>query len=422
MRSVTWRRAFAVFASTAMGLHSAGANGTGPAVTQSQFVASDGVPGDGLGVSVSISGDTAIAGAPGRAGGGAAYVFVRSGSTWAQQQELPAPVGISGFGYWVGVSGDTTIVAADGAGVAHAFVYVRTGSIWSLQQELQPPPPPAELNGFRVGVNGNTAILAVQSMGGGSVYVYVRQAPGAAWSLQQVLQSLDGNASTFGFSVALSGDTALVGAARTVYVFARSGGAWSLQQKLFALDGAQGDGFGLSLALSGDTAVVGAYTHGAVTFPGVGGAAYVFVRSGAIWSLQQELPDPMGGMGFGSGVAVDGDMAVIAAEQSGAVYTYARSGSTWSQEQVVTRPTGEDFGEFAAASGSTAVIGAPGHANFTGAAYVLAPPPAVAVPALGDEIVLLAALLLLAGVLAPRCRGWKRWADSARRRLPRDRN
>src|SRR5262245_52455304 len=95
----------------------------------------------------------------------------------------------------------------------------------------------------------------------------------------------------FGRSVAVSGDTLVVGATGddigannnqgSAYVFVRSGGVWSFQQKLTANDGAAGDGFGRSVAISGDTVAISSFSGN--------GAAYVFVRSGGVWTFQQKL-------------------------------------------------------------------------------------------------------------------------------------
>lgn len=125
--------------------------------------------------------------------------------------------------------------------------------------------------------------------------------------------------SGFGWSVALSGDTALLGArgddqaAGSAYVFVRSGSLWSQQQKLTASDAAANDRFGWSVALSGDTALVSAPYH----YPT--GSAYVFVRSGSVWSQQSTLTASDGAAGdyFGRSVAVSGETALVGAPDDG---------------------------------------------------------------------------------------------------------
>ena len=124
--------------------------------------------------------------------------------------------------------------------------------------------------------------------------------------------------------MALSGDTALVGAAdKTVggqsdagaaYVFTRSGTSWSQQAELSASDAAADDCFGCSVALSGDTALVGADDK-TVGGQSDAGAAYVFTRSGTSWSQQAELSasDAAAGDHFGCSVALSGDTALVGA-------------------------------------------------------------------------------------------------------------
>ena len=148
--------------------------------------------------------------------------------------------------------------------------------------------------GYAVAVYGDTALVGAprHEVSGvataGAAYVFVRSA--GAWIAEAKLTATGAAAGdNFGNSVALSGDVALVGApgrdtagaadVGAAYVFVRSAGSWIMQAMLGADDAAAGDDFGLSVALSGDTALVGAPYHptsGAVD----SGAAYVFTHSG----------------------------------------------------------------------------------------------------------------------------------------------
>jgi FG-GAP repeat len=176
----------------------------------------------------------------------------------------------------------------------------------------------------------------------------------------------------FGFAVAVSGDTIVVGAPRdgdsagAAYVFVRSGTTWMQQQKLVSSDLATGDELGYAVALDGDTAVVGApYRGGSV------GEAYVFGRSGTTWTQTQEIMASGGGAKFGYAMALDGDTAVVGSLLGASVY--ALSGSTWSLQQALLAPgtPGAEFGVALALDGDTAVVGAPVPAGLgTGAAYV----------------------------------------------------
>ena len=142
--------------------------------------------------------------------------------------------------------------------------------------------------GWSVALSGDYALVGapdddIAGHDGGSAYVFVRS--GTSWSQQAKLVASDGGSSdNFGFSVALSGDYALVGAPNTrsprpAYVFLRNGTSWSQQAKLVASDGAIYDRFGYSVALSGDYALVGARYDGGDTNTN-SGSAYVFFRDG----------------------------------------------------------------------------------------------------------------------------------------------
>src|SRR6185436_3666310 len=156
----------------------------------------------------------------------------------------------------------------------------------------------------------------------GSVYAFVRS--GTVWSEQQKLLASDAMVgASLGHSVSIFGDTILAGAwadstvaglAGAAYVFIRSGAIWTEQQKLLASDGAAVDRFAWSVSVSGDTAVIGAYLADAVGAPDAG-AAYVFVRSGATWSEQQKIvaSDGTGGDGFGSSVSISADTVAVGA-------------------------------------------------------------------------------------------------------------
>jgi streptogramin lyase len=352
-----------------------------PTFTQQQeLTASDGLPTDYFGDSVSVSGDTAVIGAPRKNGSqGAAYVFVRSGGVWSQQQELTASDGAVNdlFGSSVSVSGDTAVVGAyhktinsNGYNYGAAYVFVRSGAVWSQQQELTASDGAGgDFFGTSVSVSGDTAVIGAPQKNSyqGAAYVFVRS--GGVWSQQQELTVIGflGENEQFGCSVSVSGNTAVIGAYEkeidptyaspdvqgAAYVFVRSGTTWSQQQELIAPDGVEGDQFGWSVSVSGDKAVIGADDKN-----GNQGAAYVFVRSGTAWSQQQELT-ASDGFDFGTSVSVSGETTVIGA--STAAYVFVRSGTTWSQ-QVVLIPGGA-----VSLSGDTAVIG---DTAAPGAAYV----------------------------------------------------
>jgi len=175
-----------------------------------------------------------------------------------------------------------------------------------------------------------------------------------------------------GFALALAQAPAGMRAAvrRAPGVPAGPAGSPVQQAKLTASDAAAGDNFGFSVAVSGPTAVVGAPSKNSV---------YVFTRSGSTWSQQAKLTasDAAAGDNFGYSVAVSGSTAVVSAvgknSGTGAAYVFTRSGSTWSQQAKLTAGDAAVFDQFGfsvALSGSTAVAGAPNKNSATGAAYV----------------------------------------------------
>ena len=185
---------------------------------------------------------------------------------------------------------------------------------------------------------------------------------------------------SFGSDVAISGDTAVIGAANddsgtsvdqgSVFIYVRSGTTWSQQARIIAGDGAAGDNFGFSVAISLNTIVVGAPNDDNGSFTNQG-SAYVFVRSGTTWTQQAKLTGfAQANNLFGYDVTIDGDYAAMSAKGAvffgitGFVFVFHRAGTTWTQEEELPgdtqqRTADDDFGESIALSGNTIVIGAP---------------------------------------------------------------
>ena len=281
--------------------------------------ASDRQTQDRFGASVAISVDTLVVGANMDDTGanseqGSAYVFVRTDTSWVEQQKLTASDGAADdqFGSSVSISGNTVIVGAplDDVGAnadqGSAYVFVRAGTSWTQQAKLTASDGAASDNfGHAVAIDGNSVIVGanlddVVAVDRGSAYVFVRS--GTTWSQQTKLTASDGTSQDqFGISVGINLDTAVVGASHddvlandqgSAYVFVRSGTTWSEQQKLAASDGAQGDQLGNSVGVYGDTVVVGAsLDDGAASDQG---SAYIFTRGGTTWSQQAKLTAPGG--------------------------------------------------------------------------------------------------------------------------------
>ncbi len=355
---------------------------------QAKLTASDAAAGDEFGGSVSLSGSTAVAGAAGKsAGQGAVYVFASSGTTWAQQAKLTASDGVSGdkFGYSVAVNGTTLLVGApvkncqfncgtpSAGGLGGAYVFAFSDSSWSQQAELASSDGGGAF-GYSVAVSGTTAIVVENynnSFLTGAAFAFVRS--GSSWTLQAKLAASDlvvGDGLT---SAAVSGNFAVFGAPGKngnrgeAYVFAQSGTAWTQQAELTATDTTSADSFGSAVAVNGNTALISSPTKASNQ-----GAVYVFVRSASdgTWSQQAELT-VAGAASFGQAVALNGDTAVIGATNT--AYVFARSGTSWTEQAKLAGSdavTGDRFGGAVAIDGGTAVVGASAHNNFLGAAYV----------------------------------------------------
>ena len=193
-------------------------------------------------------------------------------------------------------------------------------------------------------------------------------------------------------SLALSGNTAIVGAytsddvgesSGSAYVFQNGGTGWTEQAKLTASDAADGDLFGQAVALDGDIALIGSFfddDNGSHS-----GSAYVFTRTNDLWSETAKLTasDGLEADQFGQSVALEGAVAVIGAPwddgvglDSGSAYVFRWNGAAWVEEAKLTASDGaasDLFGESVAISGNTIAVGAwwnDGTAADTGAVYI----------------------------------------------------
>jgi hypothetical protein len=372
------------------------------ALQQAQLTAKDAAASDEFGYAVAISGNNAVVGAfqPGKPG--AAYVFLRAGLTWIPQSKLTASDAAVNdrFGSAVAVTGDTVIVGAyqHAASTGAVYVFTPLGAIWTQRQELTATNAAAgDGFGFSLAMSNSSVIIGApgKNAGAGAAYVFV--AATGVWAQQQELTAADAAAADgFGHSVALSGDTAVMGAwhktvlgqatAGAAYVFVRSGTAWASQQKLSLASPAAADAFGTSVAVSTDTALVGAPGRDVGTAANAG-TTYVFVRSGTAWSQQAALTagDAAANDLFGTAAALEADSAIVGAPfhavgpaaSAGVAYTFSRTGTAWSQ---TAEPTAGDAaagiiaGTSVAISSGTMFVGAPFHAvsglASAGAVYV----------------------------------------------------
>jgi hypothetical protein len=412
-----------------------------PVIQEAELTSSDGLANDDFGYSVAISGNTIVVGAPGATIGGnafqgAVYVFTEPATGWASMTETAKLTASDGatddeLGYTVAISGNTVVAGAPLAtiganseqGAAYVFVEPATG--WATMTEtakLTSSDGAADDNfGNAVAISGNNVIVGAvnatvgANTGEGAAYIFSEPPTGWATTTETAkLTASDGELDGgFGESVAIDGNTAVVGAPGAtiganaaqgaVYVFTQKGPAWTTgtqTAKLFASDGVTEDFLGFSVAISGSTIVSGAvpdYVTGATTLD----AAYVFSEKGGAWTSMAQTAkltasDGFIGEGFSYSVATSGNIIVVGALgqtvngnlDQGEVYAYTESGTAWANatenDTYIASDGAEDdnLGNGLAMSSSTVVAGAPFHTvgpnTSQGAAYVYQAPPILA--------------------------------------------
>jgi len=355
---------------------------------------------DLFGYAVALDGDTAVVGAvfddDGGTDAGSAYVYTRSGITWTLQQKLVASDGAGGdnFGVSVAINGDSIVVGAfledhvgTGLDAGAAYVFTRNGAVWTQQQKLiASDGADGDRFGVDVAISSDTVVVGAYlddnglETTAGSAYVFTRS--GTVWTEQQKLTASDGLADDqFGISVAIEGDTSAIGSrqddtlagvnAGSAYVFTRSGTSWTEQQKLTASDGGLGDNLGYTIELSGNTVIVASIADDNAGGTDAG-SAYVFTRSGTVWSEQQKLTATDGAASdfFGTSLAIQGDTVIVGSSaddidgvgtNAGSAYVYRRCNGVWTEDRKLFASDGasaDEFGRSAAIDGDTVVISA----------------------------------------------------------------
>ena len=250
-----------------------------------------------------------------------------------QSRNLYAADGNNGdfLGYSVAISGNTMAVGSpysdpNISNQGSVYVYVLNNGSWTFQAKLTASDAAASDSlGFSVGIYGNTIIAGshLNNSAKGAAYIFTRN--GTTWTQQQKLVAAEGIANDYaGFSVGIYRDTVVVGAPRravsgallqgAAYIFQRTGTVWSEQQRIIASDGAAGDNFASSVAIDQNSIICGA-PYKAIGANTNQGAAYVFTGGGSTWVQQQKLFDPSGtaGADFGYSVSISGNMSAIGA-------------------------------------------------------------------------------------------------------------
>ena len=257
------------------------------------------------------------------------------------------------FGFSIALSGKFLAVGAPFStvhGVQTGAVYIFERNIdghWTESAILSPPHGHAfDLVGYSIAIDGERIIIGAFQAGDehqGAAFVYERD--GFAWRLDAALQADDGvRAARFGSSVAILGNRVLIGApsdshlapaAGSAYVFERDARGWHQKFKLMAEDAARADFFGSSVALSQNTAAVGA----PYKMNGAGsavGAVYVFREMGAGWERQRKIvpPDAASGDAFGISISLLDNVLAIGSprnDDAGSIYVYQQEEDEWRQ-------------------------------------------------------------------------------------------
>ncbi|MCO6492253.1 MAG: T9SS type A sorting domain-containing protein [Phaeodactylibacter sp.] len=296
-------------------------------IQQQKITAADGSSGDYFGwYSVAIEGETAIVGAYGDddngSSSGSAYLFHWDGANWVQQQKITASEdGAEGdyFGISVDINGGRAIVGArhddndNGENSGSAYLFHWNGDSWEEQQKIVASAPyqgaAGDLFGGSVSISGDKALVGARhddndnGENSGSAYLFHWNEATAQWEQQDRITASDSqNGDSFGWSVSISANKAIVGAfesdpngpsSGSAYIFEWNGLEWVEQEKLTAFDGENYDGFGYSVGISGNRAIAGARFEDENS--NNAGAAYPFLLglTGATPELSVTPPAPV---------------------------------------------------------------------------------------------------------------------------------
>jgi len=321
---------------------------------QAKLMAKDAKPGDYFGISVAIAGDRIFVGAA-EAGTnglrtGAVYVYERSNKLWTLVQKLTPSTGSQNdyFGYAIALEGSVAVIGAPQTdSVAYdsgaAYIFRHDGTQWNEQDKIWPATGGAYgFFGGSVALFGTTALIGQWDDGSGqdmgSVFAYKENA--GSWVVQEELMASDRDmGDTFGFSVAVYGNKAFIGApfrdadcanAGAVYVFGRYNEDWCEEQIIVPTDKNAAQAFGSSVAMYGDMAAIGSYwdeDNGDYS-----GSAYAYRYIDKVWEQQFKYVPNDGVIGqlFGISAAMDQDRVVVGANgdddngtDSGAAYQFS---------------------------------------------------------------------------------------------------
>jgi hypothetical protein len=365
-----------------------------------KITASDSGGYDYFGKSVSISGDVAIAGSykddDNGTNAGAAYIYRFDGDQWVEEAKLLASDGSNNdeFGTRVSIDGDIAIVGApkNGYHAGTAYVYRFNGTQWVEQAILQGSSKNTYGGfGFSVCVEGDKVIVGEYGFSTFAGCAFVFRFNGKSWVEESKLVASDGlSVDELGWSVSISGDTAIVGApysdgdgnwSGSAYLFRFNGNDWVEESKLTASDASSDDKFGNSVSISGDNVFVGSpYADNSDGMNS--GAVYAYRYDGGSWVEQSKLftSDGTADDSFGYHVSLSGINAVVGAytdddngTDSGSVQMYHFDGDSWIEGSKLLASDGTSenfFGYSVCISDTNVIVGSPQDSNNYGAAYI----------------------------------------------------
>ena len=357
-----------------------------------------------FGFAVAIDGDRAVVGAWRYDNGFTAAVdagmvtkFTRTGSTWSYQGSSEGTQSNTVCGWSVAISGSRFLFGCPGANSQAGRAELRdfdSGLAKQLTSAVRPPMTGDQF-GYSVAISGTKIVVGLpfrdleSGTNNGGAFIFLINSGGDPAYLNYITHAGAAADSQLGTSVALDGDTLIVGepgagpGLAQVYAFGDTG-FLSYRATLQASDGGAGDNFGNSVDVSGNTAVVGAF--GDDDKGTDAGAAYVFVRdANGAWSQQQKLKasGSRAGDHFSEhAVAIQFNTIVIGAtawdfigdDNAGAAYIFTRNNTVWTEQSELDGASAYNFGIAVDISGDTVIIGARGadveSTPRTGAAYV----------------------------------------------------
>ncbi len=365
------------------------------------LTASDGEPDDMFGNSLSISGNTAVIGAPQdddiADNSGAVYVFERdANASWHFSAKLTVADGedYDMFGEAVDIDGDYLVGSAFQAtgittNTGAAYVFKRNGTNWEFQQKIYADDGASGDNfGKSVAISGDYIVVGAPNEDFGTGVAYVFHRSGETWTqIAKLEESSNGEVNdNFGCSVDIYGNYIVIGAWQdnapesntgATYIYKNNSGIWELDVKLVPDDAQTDDETGYSVAISGNYVVSGSFNQN-----GARGAAYIFHNNLGSWEQQAKIQASDGSSGdyFGKNVSISGDYILIGSQRhdlsrtdEGAAYLFVKNDNSWTQTRQFTASDAGDtdmFGYYTAIDGDYALISS---VQGNGKVYVFAP-------------------------------------------------